>query len=103
MTKVLFNMRSEMTKNFKCNFSSMYKEDLRCRLKCSNPQAVDKQSHLIYCEALKPQLSSEEVLDAQGVEYAQIYRTLEQQENVVLLLSRLLEIREGLLESLPVG
>ena len=73
--------------------------------KCSNPQAVDKQSHLIYCEAIKPQLSSEEVLEAQGVEYTHIYGTLEQQEKVVLLLSRLVEIREGLLEkeSLPVG
>ena len=53
MTKILFNMRSAMTRNFKCNFSSMFKGDLRCSLKCSNLDQLDQQSHLLHCEAVK--------------------------------------------------
>ena len=83
----------------------MFKGDLRCSLKCSNLDQLDQQSHLLHCEAVKAFLTSGEKSEAQGVEYSHIYGTLEQQSKVVLVLSRLLEIREGLLEQegLPMG
>ena len=83
----------------------MYKGDLRCYIKCSNPEAFDQQSHILHCETIKAHLSTEEQIEAQETEYAHIYGSLEQQKKVAVVLSRLLEIREELLEqeSLPMG
>ena len=53
MTEILFNMRSCMTKTFKSNFSSFYKENMKCSLKCSDPNALDSQSHLLQCSLVK--------------------------------------------------
>ena len=55
MTEILFNMRSSMTKTFKSNFSSFYKENMKCRLKCSDPNSLDSQSHLLQCSVIKKQ------------------------------------------------
>ena len=105
MVKVLFNMRSSMTRNFKGNFSSMFKDNVRCQLMCQETNAIDCQSHLLQCQSLLDRLTPEELERTKEVTYRDIYGSLEQQRKVVVVLSRLLEIREEKLEkeSLPVG
>ena len=105
MVKVLFNMRSSMTRNFKGNFSSMFKDNMRCQLMCQETNAIDCQSHLLQCQFLLDRLTPEELERTKEVTYRDIYGSLEQQRKVVVVLSRMLEIREEELEkeSLPVG
>ena len=92
MTSVLFNMRSMMTRTFKNNFSSLYKDNTRYRLKCTNPNAVN-------------QLSLEEREHAHSVKYSDIFGPMELQWKVVKVMIRMLEIWENLLQKdgLPVG
>ena len=37
MVKLLFNMRSSMSKGITINLLSIFREDMTCRLKCSDP------------------------------------------------------------------
>ena len=105
MTEILFNMRSCMTKTFKNNFSSLYKENMKCSLKCSDPNALDSQSHLLQCLLIKKQLTEEEKKQTANIYYQDIFGTLEVQRRVTIFMARMLEIREDLLvqSSLPVG
>ena len=105
MVKVLFDMRSSMTKNIKNNFPSMFRSNMRCQLNCSDKEALDSQSHLLHCSVLLKKLSTEEQLNMSQVEYTDIFGTLDQQRSVVLVLTRILELREELLDlqRLPVG
>ena len=105
MVNILFNMRSSMTRDIRSNFSSMYGQNLSCPLKCD---AVDSQSHLLVCPVLLAELDSSEEETARSVHYNDIYGSLEQQREVVLVLMRLLDIREKLIKKeedncLPVG
>ena len=61
MVKVLFNMRSSMTRNLKGNFSSMFKDNMRCQLMCQEANAIDCQSHLLHCQSLLDKLTPEEL------------------------------------------
>ena len=93
-----------MTRNLKSNFSSIFKGNMKCQLKCKDLEANDCQSHLLKCQTLLEKLSPEEQVDASRLEYDDIFGTLEQQCNIVPVLSRMLEVREELLEikGLPV-
>ena len=101
MVKILVNMRSSMTKDIKNNFSSIYKGNMACRLKCSDPNAIDSQQHLLLCSALTDNITKEQ----NHIKYEDIFGSLEQQREAVLLLAKLLEARQEILEgeSLPVG
>ena len=101
MVKILMNMRSSMTKDIKNNFSSIFKGNRACRLKCTDPNAIDSQQHLLMCSVLKENITKEQ----NHIKYEDIFGNLEQQREAVLLLAKLLEARQEILEgeSLPVG
>ena len=73
---------------------------MECKLKCE-----DIQSHLLDCSIIQGQLGKTEQEKVKSVPYDRIYGTLEQQREVVLVLGRMLEIRDQILlgESLPVA
>ena len=76
---------------------------MECKLKCQ--QGEDTQSHILDCSVIQDQLGKTEEEMVNSALYYQIYGTLEQQREVVLVLGRMLEIRDEILlrESLPVG
>ena len=47
MKSLLFTLRSCMARNFKFNFSSIYKPNLRCQLNCEDPNALDSHTCFI--------------------------------------------------------
>ena len=105
MVQVLFNMRSSMTKNIKSNFSSLYGSNQRCRMNCKDLEAIDSQCHILQCSVLLEKLTPEEHHSAHQVKYDHIFGSLDQQRSVVLVLARMLDIREEILDMqcLPVG
>ena len=105
MASVLFNLRSSMTKTIKSNFSSINRGDMSCKMKCQEPGTEDCPSHLLQCHVLLKQLNSEQVTQTKNVSYEDIFKHMEKQREVVLVMTRLLQIREDQLEkeSLPVG
>ena len=105
MVKVLFGLRGSMTKSIKNNFPSMFRSNLRCQMNCEDTKAIDRQCHLLDCSVLLDQLTPEEQISVKQVEYKDIFGILDQQRTVALLLTRILEIREELLDlqRLPVG
>ena len=105
MVKILFNLRSSMTKGIKMNFPSIFREDMTCRLNCSDPQAIDNQQHLLTCSVIHEKISSDESRQARHLNYDYIFGSLDQQREAVLVLARMVEVREEILEteSLPVG
>ena len=95
MASVLFNMRSSTTKIIKSNFSSLHKNNVCCKMQCQEPGTDDNQFHFIQCQVLQKQLNRKQVTQKKYVKY-----------NVVaLMMSRLLQFREDILEkeSLPMG
>ena len=92
-----------MVRDIKANFSSMYRGELSCPLMCG---ALDEQRHLLHCPVLLAQLSIAEEVQAGLSSYEDIYGPVEDQLSVIMILTRLLDIRKGLLEqqdtSLPV-
>ena len=74
-------------------------------MNCEDRNAIDSQPHLLQCEELVKFLSSDEVMRAKCVKYADIFGNLEEQREVVGVMARLLEVREEPLdkEILPVG
>ena len=104
MVTTLFNMRSSMTRNIKNNFSSMHRGNLGCKL-CQEPDMIDSQPHLLSCVKLKEDLNQEELEAVKSVTYNDIFGSLDKQREVSLILTRIMELREDLLEkwSLPVG
>ena len=109
LVSLLFNMKNSMTKEIKNNFSSMNSGDNLCPMQCSENPPLDTQSHILDCPTLVGKLTQDEKTAAIGVEYNHIYGSLEEQRVVILILAKLLDIREELLEdraregSLPVG
>ena len=105
MAGLLFNLRSSMTKNIKQNFSSFYQQNLKCKMNCNDPNAIDSQCHLLNCTVLSKLLSEEESIRAKGVKYEDIFGSLKEQREAVVILARILKVREDSMEedSLPVG
>ena len=106
MACVLFNVRSSMTKkNIKSNFSSLYKDNICCKMKRQEPGNDDSQFNLLQCQVLKKHLNSEQAAQTKNVKYNDLFESLEKQREVALVMSRLLQIREDILEneSLPMG
>ena len=80
-----------------------------CSMKCSENPPLDTQSHILDCPTLVGKLPQDEKIAALSVEYNHIDGSLEEQRVVILILAKLLDVREELLEdreresSLPVG
>ena len=103
MVKLLFNLRSFMTRGLKNNFPSLFRGNLKCKLNCPDLDAIDCQEHLLSCQSLTTRLSSEQQDSLKGLKYSNIFGSTEEQIQIVRIFASLLEIREELLESLPVG
>ena len=71
-----------MVRNIKQNFSSLYQQNLGCKMNCEDPNPIDSQPHLLQCEELAKFLSSDEVMRAKCVKYADIFISLEEQREV---------------------
>ena len=102
MVSVLFSMRSSMTRGIRKNFSSMYFGKTTCQLlDCSEE---DDQRHLMTCQALQAYLSQSEKVKLSQIKYDDIFGPIEKQREAAEILTRLLEIREEILQddSLPV-
>ena len=74
-------------------------------MKCQEPGIDDNQSHLLQCQVLQKYLNSEQAAQTKNVKYNDLFESLEKQREVALVMSRLLQIREDILEkeSLPMG
>ena len=100
--ELLTALRSHIVRGLKMNFSSWYKPNLMCRLNCQNSkqdQQEDSQQHLLLCQALLNQLTTEQQEDVQGISYNDIYADLACQKLAVRGFSILLDVRERLLEA----
>ena len=94
-------MRCSMTKGIKSNFSSIFRDDIGCKMKCNQTGALDNQEHLLSCPILLSKFKSDQI---SSVKYDNIFGSLEEQRKVANVLIQLLEVRNKLLEvSLPVG
>ena len=104
MVSVLFSMRSSMTRGIKNNFSSLYVGNKTCPLLECKSQTEDDQPHLLKCFALKTHLSQPEQVQLSNIFYNDIFGPIEKQREAAQILTRLLGIREELLQedSLPV-
>ena len=66
---LLFVLHSSMVINIKQNFSSLYQQNLGCKMNCEDPNAIDSQPHMLQCEELAKFLSSDKVMRAKCVKY----------------------------------
>ena len=89
-------MRSKMIK-VKCNFPGIFNDknndEKKCSLGC--PEKED-QEHILKCKYLSEHLEDPSILAE--VTYHDIFNTVEDQKNVVMVYKQLLEIRRDLLE-----
>ena len=69
----------------------MYKNDLSCPLKCDdkNPK-LDSQEHLLFCKTLSD--------GGNTVQITQIYKSIQDQQNIPNILFALIKKREKLME-----
>ena len=81
----------------------MFSGNLKCKLNFPDLDTIDCQEHLLSCQSLTARLSSEQKDKLKGLKYSNIFGSTEEQIQIVWIFARLLEIREELLESLPVG
>ena len=72
-------------------------------LECPDLDAIDCQEHLLSCKSLISRLSIEQQVTLKDIKYSNIFGSTEEQHRIVEIFSCLLEIRDNLLESLPVG
>ena len=103
MVEILFNLRSSMTRGIKNNFPSFFKGNMSCKLNCQESETIDCQEHILSCKKLISSLSIEQQATLKEVIYLDIFGCTEKQQKIVNLYVRLLEIREEILESLPMG
>ena len=99
---MLTALRSHTIRNIKMNFSSWYKNDLSCSLKCQEIQQnqdEDSQQHLLVCNTLLSQLSQEQYKLIEGISYNDLYSNTVRQKLAVTGFTWLLNIRERLLEA----
>ena len=87
---LLFNLRCQSERTFKNNFHRHYTGDLNC-LMCNTE--LDSQEHLLMCKELKKHIDINH-----NIKYDHIYGSLQEQIEVTILYSSLLEVREQMLE-----
>ena len=90
--EMLFSMRSKMIQ-VKCNFPGLNKDEKRCSLGCPD---IEDQEHILNCRYLSEHLEDQSILAE--VSYQDIFNTVEDQKNVVMVYKQLLEIRKDLIE-----
>lgn len=90
---LLHALRSRMV-NTKANFPSKYQNNLNCPL-CDRSR--DDQPHILECQVLKDKLKTEEVTIERNV-YNDLFEDTLKQKEITVLFSRLLDIRETLVD-----
>ena len=80
--------------NTKANFPSKYQNNLNCPL-CDRSR--DDQPHILECQVLKDKLKTEEVTIERNV-YNDLFEDTLKQKEITVLFSRLLDIRETLVD-----
>ena len=90
---LLFLLRSRGI-NCKANFRGMYGDDLVCTV--CDTEALDDQQHILHCTILAQNLPTEE-LAKHKTKYEDIFADCSRQKEVTELFSKLLKIREDIL------
>ena len=88
---LLFNLRTQCVRGIKDNFHGHNNHNLEWDL-CKNE--TNNQDHLLKCHVWKRRIQ----WNHKDIKYEQIYGTLQQQMDMTILLSTLLEVRDRLLE-----
>ena len=91
-------LRSHTIRGVKCNFSSWYKPNLSCSLS-PQCQEEDSQRHILRCKALLAELTPDQNILLNQVQYEDIYGNTESQKRASILFTGLLDIRERLQEA----
>ena len=90
---LLFALRSRYI-DCKANFKSKYQNsDLSCRV-CFKSE--ENQTHLLECDIINRELKSEDIIN-EKTEYNDIFKGVQKQKVIVTLFSKLLEIRQTIL------
>ena len=92
-----------MTRGIKNNFPSFFKGNMSCKLNCQDLETIDCQEHILSCKTLISSLGIEHQVTLKEVKYLDVFGCTENLRKIVKLYVRLLEIREEILESLPMG
>ena len=90
---LLYSLRSRGI-NCKANFRGMYGDDLACPV--CDTEALDDQQHILHCTILAQNLPTEE-LAKHKTKYEDIFADCSRQKEVTELFSKLLKIREDIL------
>ena len=92
-TQMLFKVRTRMF-NVKENFENMYENDMLCDL-CRMSNCT--QAHLLQCEVIK---SFDPEIEENEIKYKYIFGNDKEMKKVVLVLEKISEIRNLLLEDI---
>ena len=90
--EILFALRSHTLRGFKANSASSHINSMFCPLLCKD-SSQDDQDHLLVCQSILAQLQDTEAKAAQGIQYKDIYGSLESQKSGVQIFARLLSVR----------
>ena len=97
-TELLFALRSHSVRVIKVNFSTIHKNNMTCLLDCENSK-IDDQQHILHCRTLLSLLSSTELEIISTIKYEDIYSTVSKQKIVVSFFSRLLDLRNEIIQT----
>ena len=90
---LLHALRSRMV-NTKANFPSKYQNNLNCPL-CDRSR--DDQPHILECQVLQDKLKTKDIT-IEGNVYNDLFEDTPKQKEITVLFSRLLDIRETLVD-----
>ena len=89
-TALLFNLRANTVNGFKMCFTSIYRNDLKCKLGC---QENDTLAHCISCKVIDTKMHK-----SSNINFSAIFATKEEQKNIVLEFTYRMNIRNSLIE-----
>ena len=89
-TALLFNLRANTVNGFKMCFTSIYRNDLKCKLGC---QENDTLAHCISCKVIDTKMHK-----SSNINFNAIFATNEVQKNIVLKFTYRMNIRNSLIE-----
>ena len=103
-TTLLFALRTRTLRNMKANFKNQYGGKVDCQMKCWEQEALppeDSQQHLLVCKVLRNKVTSPDI--ARGdILYKHIFGNISEQKEVTVLLQRLVQAREDILNETPI-
>ena len=96
---MLLSLRTRTVRGIRNDFRGMY-QDVLCPLGCGD---TDTLSNILTCQLLKTNMTSSNIA-TDTIQYSDVFSTdVVKQKQVTEAYSQLLEIREKLLNSLPVA